>query len=228
MNPSDTPISHEPSTTSEALMRAFTRTEHLLHRYHRMKERERRGFDPRRGQGRILALLSKVPEISQKELAFLLDIRPQSLGELLRKLEQSGLIERTPSPEDRRLMRVQLTPAGKSACPSPETDTEVFDCLSEAEQQDLCRLLGAISAHLQALTADAPEEPPRPPAQTAASVCAAPAQTPRQTRTSVCAARRQRPARRAARKAREKSRRARPQSTRRTKHLKKPGSPGFF
>lgn len=163
MNPSDTPISHEPSTTSEALMRAFTRTEHLLHRYHRMKERERRGFDPRRGQGRILALLSKVPEISQKELAFLLDIRPQSLGELLRKLEQSGLIERTPSPEDRRLMRVQLTPAGKSACPSPETDTEVFDCLSEAEQQDLCRLLGAISAHLQALTADAPEEPPRPP-----------------------------------------------------------------
>ncbi len=41
-----------------------------------------------RGQGRILAVLKIKADISQKELTHLLAIRPQSLGELLVKLEK--------------------------------------------------------------------------------------------------------------------------------------------
>ena len=48
--------------------------------------------DSRRGQGRVLAILKMQPEISQKELLYLLDMRPQSLGELLSKLEKTDTL----------------------------------------------------------------------------------------------------------------------------------------
>ena len=57
-------------------------------------------LDPHRGQGRVLAILAENPEISQKKLSFLLDMRNQSLSELLAKLEKAGLITRVPSEEE--------------------------------------------------------------------------------------------------------------------------------
>lgn len=92
---------------------------------------------PHQGQGRILALLKLKPEMSQKELSTILDIRAQSLGELLAKLERSGLIERSPSEEDRRAMIVRLTEAGRAAAEQGlgfETADSLFDCLSAEEQ----------------------------------------------------------------------------------------------
>ena len=50
--------------------------------------------------------------MSQSRLAELLDIRPQSLSELLVKMEGDGLIARTQSSEDRRQIIVSLTEEG--------------------------------------------------------------------------------------------------------------------
>jgi len=137
------------------------RLEWLLRRRH---VQHLRGRDPRsqphQGQGRVLALLKLKPELSQKELSTILDIRSQSLGELLAKLERQGLITRTPSEEDRRSMIVQLTEAGRSASDQQEEvpDLEgLFDSLSEDEQKTFASYLERV---IQALEAELGPEGP--------------------------------------------------------------------
>lgn len=109
--------------------------------------------DPYRGQGRILSLLKMEPEMSQKKLSYLLGIRPQSMGELLAKLEQSGYITRTPSAEDRRAMDIKLTSEGAKAVASIEQNRaqelaadEMFQCLNKEEQQILAGYLDRLIA----------------------------------------------------------------------------------
>ena len=46
--------------------------------------------DVSRGQGKVLTLLKLKPEISQKDLTVLMDVRQQSLGQLLSGLEKEG------------------------------------------------------------------------------------------------------------------------------------------
>ena len=72
------------------------RLEGLLHR-HMAVGRQRTFMNPHRGQGRVLSILKLKPEITQKELTYLLDMSKQALGELLKKLENCGYITRTPS-----------------------------------------------------------------------------------------------------------------------------------
>jgi DNA-binding MarR family transcriptional regulator len=108
---------------------------------------------PHQGQGRVLALLKLKPELSQKELSTILDIRSQSLGELLGKLERQGLVTRTPSEEDRRSVIVRLTEAGKTASENQEDlpDPEgMFDCLNADEQDRFADYLKRIIAALEA------------------------------------------------------------------------------
>lgn len=103
--------------------------------------------NPYRGQGRVLKLLKMQPEISQRDLLELLDMRPQSLGDLLRKLEQKGYITRTPSAQDKRVMMIRLTEKGRNA--EVQDDRELgfealFDCLSDEEQAQLSAYLERI------------------------------------------------------------------------------------
>ena len=128
------------NTTNELLDKLY-RLEWLL-RYRHMRDRRERGpmGDPRRGQGRILALLKLQPEIDQRELALILDIRSQSLGELLAKLERQGYLTRSPSEADRRVMEIRLTETGKAAAgePTPSQDAEsLFGVLTEEEREAL-------------------------------------------------------------------------------------------
>lgn len=136
------------------LMEQLLRLVSLLHRYqHYIRRDYARSGDPLRGQGRVLSLLKMKPEITQKELSFVLDMRNQSLGELLAKLERSGYVTRTPSEEDRRVMNVKLTEAGAEAANEMEKRQEdhnqLFDCLSEEEQANLGSYLNKLLAELE-------------------------------------------------------------------------------
>lgn len=133
------------------LLEQLTRVEWLLHIYHQQNHRHFGPMgDPRKGQGRILSILKMQPEISQKELSYLLEMRPQSLGELLTKLEKKGYISRTPSKEDRRVLIIRLTKEGQEATQAQESGDEafsfdqVFECLEEEEQKNLSDYLGKI------------------------------------------------------------------------------------
>ncbi|MCD8138317.1 MAG: MarR family transcriptional regulator [Planctomycetaceae bacterium] len=134
------------------LMERLVRLGELLHRHHH-QARRRHGpaGDPLRGQGRVMALLKMQPEISQKELGYLLDIRPQSLGELLAKLERGGFIERTPSEQDKRVMDIRLTEAGAAAAEKGESpDDGMFASLSDEEKVTLEGLLDKVIEELEA------------------------------------------------------------------------------
>lgn len=140
------------------LFEEFLSFENLLRRY-LLWQRKGKGNagTPHRGQGRVLALLKIQPEITQKELTYLLDMRPQSLGELLTKLEKNEFITREPSEDDRRVMVVKLTAAGKAEAErlSQENTATIFDQLSEAEQEQFAAILAKLS---QIMQAELPEE----------------------------------------------------------------------
>jgi DNA-binding MarR family transcriptional regulator len=112
----------------------------LMHRasYHGFMDGGRMR-SPHRGQGRVLSILRLKPEISQKELTYLLGMSKQSLAELLAKLEKSGYITREPSEEDKRVVTVKLTEEGKGAAEPADADGEAagadktLDCLSDEE-----------------------------------------------------------------------------------------------
>jgi DNA-binding MarR family transcriptional regulator len=93
--------------------------------------------NPHRGQGRVLAILRMKPEISQRELAYLLDMSKQSLAELLAKLEKSGYVTRRSSEEDKRVMTIKLTDEGAKAAEDMDDSvsdaTKILDCLNDDE-----------------------------------------------------------------------------------------------
>lgn len=148
-NPLDTEI-YEQFIRIEWLMRR-----RQFHRQHGPAS------DPHRGQGRVLALLKLKVETSQRELSAMLDIRSQSLGELLVKLERSGYITRAPSKNDRRVMDIRLTDAGMQAADTDEPDYgNLFSCLSDEEQDALKGYLSRIIVSLeeQAGTEQSPQK----------------------------------------------------------------------
>ena len=111
--------------------------------------------DPHRGQGRVLSILKLQPEMSQKDLGYLLDMRNQSLGELLGKLEKTGAITREPSEEDRRSMNIKLTEYGAKLAGQiggkPDNIGKIFDCLNAEEQENLHGILAHLSSELETL-----------------------------------------------------------------------------
>lgn len=110
-------------------------------------------YNPHRGQGRVLALLKMKPEITQKELTFLLNMSKQSLAELIGKLEKRGLITREPSEADKRVMMIKLTEQGVQEADnvaSPSSDTlEALDCLNDEELATFNEYLGRIIAYYE-------------------------------------------------------------------------------
>ena len=153
--------------TIRDLLEKLNRLEWLLHRQLAQTLRDHSPMAaPYRGQGRILSLLRLTPEISQNELANILDIRPQSLGELLAKLERRGYITRTPSTTDRRAMDIRLTEAGRAAADLPDEPADLasaFDCLTDDEQAKLGEYLERLIAKLEQQLAAAETDFPRGP-----------------------------------------------------------------
>ncbi|MDR1807828.1 MAG: MarR family transcriptional regulator [Propionibacteriaceae bacterium] len=108
--------------------------------------------DARQGQGRVLALLKLKPELTQRELTFLMGLSRQALAELLAKLERQGLIEREPSADDRRVLSVRLTQAGRDVNQADDPDGGVeslLDCLDDDEVARLADYLDRMIAHLE-------------------------------------------------------------------------------
>lgn len=140
----------------------------LLHRYtkHQAEAHGRFG-DPLRGQGRLLTLLKAKPVTTQKELSFLLDMRQQSLSELLSKLEEKGFITREKSDEDARVMMIKLTDAGRQAAPDLtdiDPNEDVFDCLTDEEKDQFGEYIVKVTKSLEQKLVAMGDDPnaPRP------------------------------------------------------------------
>lgn len=118
----------------DMLSERLFRMEMLLHRYYHHNSRGKTE-NPHKGQGRVLKLLYKCGQISQRELPYLLDMRQQSVSELLLKLEKKGLIERSVPGGEKRETTVQLTEEGRAASEAAEAERsaagaeDLFSCL---------------------------------------------------------------------------------------------------
>lgn len=141
-------------STPVNLPEQFLKLESLLHRHFQKMRHGHESFgNPHKGQGRVLSLLKLQPVTTQKELSFLLDMRPQSLGELLSKLELKGYITREPSETDRRILTIKLTELGTEAADklddTNQTQQTVFDSLSKDEQTQLGNIMDKLIRELE-------------------------------------------------------------------------------
>lgn len=102
--------------------------------------------------------LAHRPDVSQRELASALHLAPPTVTVMLQKLERDGLIERRTDPADQRLMRIRLTEQGHALdkrlhAAHLEYMRLALGPLSDADRQDLERLLGLVAGNLEAALA---------------------------------------------------------------------------
>ena len=134
---------------NKTLVDAFLETYSRTHNYNMTWYRKNfGGIDPYQGQGRILSALRRMHSTKQKDLGLILEIRPQSLGELLQKLEKNGYIRRYRSTTDKRALMVELTEKGENfQLQKPDYD-ELFADLTPRERTVLKGALVKISDKL--------------------------------------------------------------------------------
>ncbi len=89
---------------------------------------------------------------SQRQLAALMRIEPPTLVRQLDKLAEEGLVERRPDPDDRRVVRVIVTPAGQQRLAElhdvvHEVDDELRGILTKRDIEVLGRALPRIHAY---------------------------------------------------------------------------------
>ena len=143
----------EESDKNRETFRKFMEVQQLMGALHqRLRQKGGPLGDTTRGRGRILALLKLKDGVATKDMAQILGIRVSSLNETLAKLAEDGLIERTPSEDDKRIMLVTLTEAGREAKVPSEN---LPDCLFEGfEDADL----DAFNGYLERITANLENE----------------------------------------------------------------------
>ena len=98
------------------------------------------------GRGRLMGFLKDHGEMNQAQIAAQIGIRPQSLSELLTKMEADGLILRKQSPEDKRQTLVSLTDLGKSRVETFRENhrrhaEEFLEPLTDEEKKALAEIL---------------------------------------------------------------------------------------
>lgn len=122
----------------------------------------RRAFDERvRAEGvtgpqaRLLLMLERTPGENQGHYADQLDVEPITLCRMVDRLEDAGLVERRPDPDDRRARRLHLTAKsrGKLTRVRERLEQMVEDMLSglsAAEREEFIRMLTVLRANLTA------------------------------------------------------------------------------
>lgn len=113
------------------------------------------GFNP--SEFRILATIQregneKNIELKISEISQILKVTPPTVTQIINTLEKNGLVERTIDPEDRRAVKIKLTPTGFEAIKKArEAFTETFigliDYLGEEESEHLAELLNKVQQY---------------------------------------------------------------------------------
>jgi DNA-binding MarR family transcriptional regulator len=122
-----------------------------------------------RSQWQVLAYLERNENIHQGGLAELLEVEPITLGRIVDRLQEFGLIERRSHPSDRRVWMLRLTPRAKAKLDElhrlgDETRSEALAGISEPDRDHLLTTLTALKANLTAACSS-----PSPVAQKRAS-----------------------------------------------------------
>jgi DNA-binding MarR family transcriptional regulator len=108
-------------------------------------------------QWRVFRMLGESPEgsLTPGQVSDHLGVTGGNTTGIVDKLEEAGLVQRLPHPEDRRATLLQLTATGREmyAHVRPVFDervTDLLSCLSEDEKQQTIALLGRVLSSLPA------------------------------------------------------------------------------
>ena len=107
-----------------------------------------------RGFGHVLDLLSEHDGLSQRQIADMLDIRPQSISEAIATLEERALIRKEINEQDRRGLLIYITEEGLKTRTELHNERvrnakRIFASISEEEKQTLLELLEKVTSALQ-------------------------------------------------------------------------------
>lgn len=105
-------------------------------------------------QWRALAFLSRQEGVKQITLADTLEVQPITLARLIDRLEEAGLVTRRPDPDDRRAVRLYLTPEAQPLLDqmwqrAAKTQEDAMADLSAPERDNLITSLQKIKQSLQ-------------------------------------------------------------------------------
>lgn len=108
-------------------------------------------------QLRVLGFLAGRPQTNMNRLAQALDVVPSSASRLCDRLEAAGLLRRMPDPQDRREVRLMLTPAGRRLLDELHERrraalASVLERMSPADRHDLVRALAAFETAAEPAT----------------------------------------------------------------------------
>jgi DNA-binding MarR family transcriptional regulator len=107
-------------------------------------------------QGRIIRFLALKNEeaIFQKDIENFLNIRKSSVSNIIKNMEKTGFIIRSQVPNDARLKRIELTPAGRAIHEDAQLNNLMIEAkmrenLSEQEIEILEMILKKIQSNLE-------------------------------------------------------------------------------
>lgn len=101
------------------------------------------------GQYMVLSVIVHHEPVSSADLARRANMTAQSMGEFIKALESKGLIERRNDEQNRRVILVSSTPAGRKALAQSEArvdqvEREFFACLGAEELASLRMMLSRV------------------------------------------------------------------------------------
>ena len=102
-----------------------------------------------KGQPKVLEALTALGEADQTTIAASCDIDNATLGGILERMENKGLIARRMKDGNRRSLFVSLTEEGKKKADEmnrcfKESDAKALSLLNDSERKELSRLLGLV------------------------------------------------------------------------------------
>jgi len=94
------------------------------------------------GQVPFFLKISKIPGVTQDDLAVHFRIDKGTVARAVRRMEENGMLVRTPDPENRRRARLHLTAAGEAVIPAivaadREWEDALLSGLSEEERKNV-------------------------------------------------------------------------------------------
>ena len=99
----------------------------------------------------VLVRLHDIGSWTQNSLGRSIFMEPANIAALVRRLAERGLVTREPDPDDRRAIRVSITPAGVALLAAARTEadaanTHTLSVLEPAERAELMALLRRLTA----------------------------------------------------------------------------------
>jgi len=112
------------------------------------------GFPVNSSQLKAMAAFHEDRRYSMGELCRIANVKMPSMTEVVDRLEKEGYVERVRDTDDRRVVRVQLTAAGKKAHSGilktrKQELSALFGCLDQKERQSLLKALRRVSSTMK-------------------------------------------------------------------------------